>query len=460
MKLRTQFFILVGGIIAVPFLVSAFMLLFQFSVSRRLQPLPNYEQLMAWVTHQVPRALRRDDLTELDKERPPGLDVLLLDKAFTVIYSTIPQIPAGMSAQSAGVWSYIARNIATSHFQVDSAHVAGSEDSMLILKLPRARPEEMRFRNVAVAIVMYTSIALLLFSSLMSFFILRSLNGSIQGLEGATRRIASGDLDFDLPARGNDQISSLTRSFDSMRRALKEEYARRARFIMGVSHDLRTPLTLIQGYVEAIADGYAAEPEAQKKYLSIVLDKTRSLEGMVGDLIEFVRMETGQWRMTHRDVPVRQFLMDIARRFAEDALILKRDFGWSIDLPDDLTVRMDAALLTRALENLVGNAIRYTEEKGRITVAARLEGETVLLSVADTGIGIPAEDLSRIYDPFYRGTNSRREQGFGLGLTTVKSIIESHGWAMAVSSEVGIGTTFTIRMTNPIASKGGTPLRA
>ena len=460
MKLRTQFFILVGGIIAVPFLVSAFMLLFQFSVSRRLQPLPNYEQLMAWVIHQVPRALRRDDLTELDKERPPGLDLLLLDKTFTVTYSTIPQIPAGMSAESAGVWSYIASNIATSHFQVDSAHVAGGEDSMLILKLPRARPEEMRFRNAAVAIVMYTSIALLLFSSLMSFFILRSLNGSIQGLEGATRRIASGDLDFDLPARGNDQISSLTRSFDSMRRALKEEYARRARFIMGVSHDLRTPLTLIQGYVEAIADGYAADPEAQKKYLSIVLDKTRSLEGMVGDLIEFVRMETGQWRMTHRDVPVRQFLMDIARRFAEDALILKRDFGWSIDLPDDLSVRMDAGLFTRALENLVGNAIRYTEEKGRITVAARMEGETVLLSVADTGIGIPAEDLPRIYDPFYRGTNSRREQGFGLGLTTVKSIIESHGWAMSVSSEVGIGTTFTIRITNPIAPKDATPLRA
>jgi signal transduction histidine kinase len=446
MKLRTQFFILVGGIIAVPFLVSAFMLLFQFSVSRRLQPLPNYEQLMAWVVHQVPRALRRKDLAELDKERPPGLDLLILDKSFKVTYSTIPEIASGMSAEDAGVWAYISSNIAKYHFQVDNAQVPGSEDSMIIMKLPRARPEEMRFRNAAVAIVMYTSIALLVFSSLMSFFILRSLNGSIQGLVGATRRVAAGDLDFELPVRGNDQISALTRSFDSMRRALKEEYARRARFIMGVSHDLRTPLTLIQGYVEAIADGYASDPEAHKKYLSIILDKTRSLEGMVGDLIEFVRMETGQWRMTHRDVPARQFLMDIARRFAEDALILKRDFGWSIDLPDTLSVRMDAGLFTRALENLVGNAIRYTEEKGRITLSATMEGGAVLLSVADTGKGIPAEDLPRIYDPFYRGTNSRREQGFGLGLTTVKSIIESHGWTISVSSAVGIGSTFTIRM--------------
>jgi signal transduction histidine kinase len=280
----------------------------------------------------------------------------------------------------------------------------------------------------------------------MSFLILRSLNGSIHSLEGATRRIAGGDLDFVLPARGNDQISSLTRSFDSMRLALKEEYARRARFIMGVSHDLRTPLTLIQGYVEAIADGYAAEPDAQKKYLSIILDKTRNLETMVGELIEFVRMETGQWRMTHQDVQARPFLMDLARRFAEDALILKRDFGWSIDLPDDATVRMDAGLFTRALENLVGNAIRYTEQRGRITMDARIQEGSVLLSITDTGVGIPAEDLPRIYDPFYRGTNSRREQGFGLGLTTVKSIIESHGWNISVSSQVGAGTTFTISM--------------
>jgi signal transduction histidine kinase len=107
---------------------------------------------------------------------------------------------------------------------------------------------------------------------------------------------------------------------------------------------------------------------------------------------------------------------------------------------------MDAGLFTRALENLVGNAIRYTEQRGRITMDARIQEGSVLLSITDTGVGIPAEDLPRIYDPFYRGTNSRREQGFGLGLTTVKSIIESHGWNISVSSQVGAGTTFTISM--------------
>jgi signal transduction histidine kinase len=215
---------------------------------------------------------------------------------------------------------------------------------------------------------------------------------------------------------------------------------------MGVSHDLRTPLTLIQGYVEAIADGFAAEPDAQKRYLSIILDKTRVLEDMVGDLIEFVRMETGEWRMTHHDVPLKAFLEEIARRFAEDALILRREFASSIELPEEATVRMDEGLFTRVLENLVGNAIRYSEEKGKIAMSARAEAEMIVLSMSDTGIGIPDEDLGRIFDPFYRGTNSRREVGFGLGLTTVKSIIESHGWNITVASGVGKGTTFTIRM--------------
>ena len=452
MKLRTQFVILVGGIIAVPFLVSAFMLLMRYSMVRGREPLPNYEQIMSWVGLHVPRSVRHHDPAALGENRPQGLDIIVLDREDVISSSTIPELAVGTPAANGSVLRYIRANIDRFHFQVDSSHAPGDRDSLVILKLPKIRPEQERLRSLFVGVVTYIAIALLVFSSLMSYLILRSLNGSILTLEGATRRIAGGDLDFELPARGNDRISSLTRSFDSMRIALKEEYARRARFIMGVSHDLRTPLTLIRGYVEAIADGYAAEPDSQKRYLGIILDKTRGLEGMIADLIEFVRMETGQWRMTHRDVPARQFLTDIARRFAEDSLILKRDFHWSIEIPDGVTIRMDEGLFSRALENLAGNAIRYTEENGKISLAARLEQGEILLAIADTGIGIPAEDLSRIYDPFYRGTNSRREQGFGLGLTTVKSIVESHGWSIAVASALGRGTTFTIRI--PVTGRG------
>jgi signal transduction histidine kinase len=268
----------------------------------------------------------------------------------------------------------------------------------------------------------------------------------VRSLEVATRRVADGELDFSLPVHGDDEVSSLTRSFDRMRTALKEEFARRARFIMGVSHDLRTPLALIQGYVEAVSDGLADDPDTRRKYLSIVQDKTRALDGMVTDLIEFVRMDTGEWKSTHRPVRLAAFLRPIVQRYAEDAAILRRSFGHAIELPEDLAVSMDEALMERALENLIGNAIRYTAEGGSIELRASFEDGAPALSIRDSGIGIPAEDLPRIFDPFYRGTNSRREQGFGLGLATVKSIVEGHGWTIGVVSEVGAGTTFRIVM--------------
>jgi signal transduction histidine kinase len=453
MKLRTQFFLLVGGIIAVPFLVSAFTLFMRAAVEREHEPMPNYGQITAWIRQRMPRAITSNDVAKIAADRPAGLEFIILDGDDNVKFSTVTPISSGTPAFTGDhqLLDYMRANLDKYTFLWEPVPVSGGEQSLVVLQVPRTRPEVAVYRANFLQVITYTSIALLVFSSLMAFFILRSLNGSIQSLEGATRRIADGDLDFELPARGNDQIASLTRSFDSMRRALKEEYARRARFIMGVSHDLRTPLTLIQGYVEAINDGYAADPEAQKRYLSIILDKTRSLEGMVGELIEFVRMETGQWRMTHHDVWIQAFLSEVVRRFGEDALILRRAFSSRIEVGDEVTVRMDAALVTRALENLVGNAIRYTSPNGSIAITATRHGEEVLLAIQDTGIGIPPEDLSRIYDPFYRGTNSRREQGFGLGLTTVKSIIESHGWTITVSSEVGKGTTFTIRM--PIAGR-------
>jgi signal transduction histidine kinase len=451
-KLRTQFFILVGGIIVVPFLVTAFMVIVQFSFDRRREPLPNYELFRSWVGRQVPEGVRSRNLAQLLRNRPPGLDIVVLDQSDVVFFSSITELPPGTSATSATVWSYMAANADTFHFQVDRSVATDGGKFLLIMQTPKMRPEVTRFRNQIVTVAMYSSFSLLVFAALMSFLILRSINRSIRSLEGATRRIAEGDLDFQLPAHGNDQIASLTRSFDRMRHALKEEFARRSRFIMGVSHDLRTPLTLIQGYVEAIADGYAAEPETQSRYLSIILDKTRGLEGMVRELIEFSRMDTGQWRMTHHDVPTRRFLTELARRFAEDASILRRDFTWSVEVPDAVSVRMDAGLFTRALENLIGNAIRYTPENGGISFTAVVEAGDVLLTLSDAGIGIPTEDLPHIWDPFYRGTNSRREQGFGLGLTTVKSIIEGHGWPLTVSSTVGVGTVFTIRMTASAAS--------
>ena len=455
MKLRTQFAFLIIGIIAVPFIVSSLVLFLDYSFSRGQEPLPNYGGIFAWMRREAPRAFRTGNFEALRTRKPEGLDVIMLAPDDSIAFSTIAELPEGTPLAGGAVMDYIRANVDSFHFQVDAPRrEEGADAPLLILKVPKIRLDS-ELRIQAVQVMAYSLIAVLAFSAITSILILRSMNRSIVALESATRRVSEGDLDYELPVHGANEISSLARSFEAMRKSLKEEYARRARFIMGVSHDLKTPLALIQGYVEAIADGYAADPDTLRKYLAIIQNKTEGLEGMIADLIELMRMETGEWRMTFHPVGIKAFLADIAKRYTEDALILHREFSANVDLPDSLALSMDEGLVGRALENLIGNALRYTPEGGRIALSARVQGSGLELSVADTGIGIPENEIATIFDPFYRGTNSRREQGFGLGLSTVKSIIEGHGWTIAVSSRLEMGTTFTIAMSD--ARPAGAP---
>jgi signal transduction histidine kinase len=449
MKLHVKFTLLVVGIIVVPFLVTGLVFLVRFWVSSRTEPTSIYGRVSVWLREEAPGEPRLEHLQRFATRRPPGVEVLILDKDDLIVLSTIPEFPAGSRIEQARLIDFVRRNSGSFHIQFESPHGREASGLLLLLKLPRPRGAVFGWlRSRAVEAGVYGVIALVVFSALMSFLIAGSLNRSILALEGATRRIAEGDLDFQLTPRGKDEIASLTRSFETMRLALKEEYSRRSRFIMGVSHDLRTPLALIQGYAEAIADGFASDPQVQNRYIGVILEKTRTLEGMIAELIDFVKLDTGEWRMKFREVPIKTFLMDIARRFAEDAGILKRQFQARIEVSDTEVVSMDEGLFYRALENLIGNAIRYSAEGGRIELAVRQDSGALVLTVADTGIGIPPEELPHVFDPFYRGSNSRREQGFGLGLTTVKSIVEAHGWSIDVSSTVGQGTTFTIHLAS------------
>jgi len=453
-KLRNQLALLVGGIVVVPFLVAASVLLLQYLNLRTQARDPERMLPGEWILSGTSRSRRVDELADLARHRPQGMEVVVLGTDGVIEFSTIAGFEAGTAVDASAVLRYLRENDEATLIRPREPRAAGAgrtpAEPLFLVRLP-PRPTEQQnlarfIRGRVLDTVIYPVIGLLLFASGVSFWIVRRFNRSVRKLEAATRRVADGDLDFTLPVHGDDEVSSLTRSFDRMRAALKEEYARRARFIMGVSHDLRTPLTLIQGYVEAVADGMADDPDSRRKYLGIVQDKTRALDGMVTGLIDFVRMDTGEWKSTHRPVRLAQFLQPIVLGYAEDAALLHRRFEHAIEVPDGLEVVMDEALMGRALENLIGNAIRYTPEGGSIELRASIEDGIPVLAIRDSGIGIPAEDLPRVFDAFYRGTNSRREQGFGLGLATVKSIVEGHGWTITVASTVGEGTTFRIVM--------------
>jgi signal transduction histidine kinase len=280
----------------------------------------------------------------------------------------------------------------------------------------------------------------------------------VMTLEASTRRIAAGELDVAVDVRGSNEITSLTSSLNRMRLALKDEESRRARFIMGVSHDLKTPLALIKGYAEAIGDGMAEDPESLERSVEIIGSKVDQLEGMIDDLIGFVKVNTGEWRRKLEPVELEPFLTTYAKRVLADTELLDRRSESRITLPTDLAVPMDDRLVLRALENLVNNAVRYTAPGALVRLDARVEGSRAVIEIADDGPGMDAEELDRIFDPFYRGSASRREQGMGLGLSVVKGVVDSHGWDISVSSKKGAGSVF--RISIPLTEENASPPEA
>jgi signal transduction histidine kinase len=305
---------------------------------------------------------------------------------------------------------------------------------------PPSKSELGRFIGPIIIIIMLFLFPTV-FAIIMSLVIARSITKSVMVLENATKRIAEGELDLAVDARGSNEITSLTNSLNKMRNELKEEELRRYRFIMGITHDLKTPLTLIKGYAEAIEDGITEDTAGST---GIIAAKADQLEGMINDLIDFVRMDTGEWRSQLKQVNITAFLRDTAKAMTADAELLRHQFLPDIALPEDLTVPMDERMVLRALENLVNNAIRYTPNDTIIHMSAARKDNVVLLTISDNGPGIDKEDLPHIFEMFYRGTSSRREQGMGLGLSVVKWVTDSHGWTIAVSSEPGKGTCFSI----------------
>ncbi len=287
--------------------------------------------------------------------------------------------------------------------------------------------------------------------TVLSLFLIRSINSSLRKIEEATRKVAEGDFDFELKAKGNDSIASLTRSFNIMRLKVQDEYNRRARFFMGVSHDLKTPLASISGYADAVLEGYAEDKETLDKYMVIIKDKSTILKERISHLINFVKLENGDWKTSLEPVDFKLFMSDLSNSFSIEAGIYKFNYISQIDLDDNILIDMDRELVTRSMENLMHNAFRYSYSESNILFTVYKETSNYILCISNQSEGIPEEEFSNIFEPFYRGSKGRNDEGFGLGLANVAAVIKSHGWEIAVESELKKETIFTIKI--PIIKK-------
>lgn len=223
----------------------------------------------------------------------------------------------------------------------------------------------------------------------------------------------------------------------------------RKEFVANVSHELRTPLTFIKGFVETLQDGALPDPVKGPEYLATIAKHVVQLTNLVNDLLEISRLES------RSGVPRRQNvkLPELVRKVTDLMLpaAQKKEQSLSVNLPDELpAITGDPDYLERAITNLVDNAIKYTPTKGAVSLAAKADASRVVIEVTDNGIGIPAQDLPRIFERFYRVDKSRSREmgGTGLGLAIVKHIAQAHDGSVEVASEVGKGSTF--RMVLPL----------
>lgn len=407
----------------------------------------------------------RDFIAQL----PQSVDAAVLSSQGEVLLSSIPGIEVGTSLTETELMKVFAANTDDYIYQIDRQFQTGEENShtsnlMLITRLLR---EDQYKWNVVVdqlrAIVNVFSILLFLCISGI-IYLSHVLSRSMEVLEKETRNLAKGNLNKEIQVRGNNEILSLTNSLNSMRLALLEEQKRRSWLIMGISHDLRTPLALIKGYTEAIFDGTADSPEMIGKSLEIVGEKVDQLDSMIDDLINFVRMDSGEWRQNMESIPITPLLTDYAARLTEDGKILGRIITTAIELPEDLHISLDESLMIRVLDNLCSNAIHYTPAGGAISLTATLapshkkkrgnqrggknttKMDILILKVQDSGCGISKEDQPHVFDPFFRGDNSLKSQGKGLGLAVVKTVADGLGWSIHLESEKGRGSCFTLEI--------------
>ena len=444
MKIQTQARLLVAGIVLAPLLILLANMVYRaYFVEADASDLPTYEEFYALMDQNLSAHDWDSIIRAVERSRNIG-EVAVFRDDYLVLYSTIPAFSPGAFASREGVLSLVDAGNEFNDYIFVSQNLGESRMYILNIAMPQiARPRWPPFFIPAFFFVIGI-IILTIFAICMSIGIARTITNSVQVLENATRRIAEGELDLFIDVKGSNEITSLANSLNKMRIALKEEELRRSRFIMGITHDLKTPLALIKGYAEAIEDGVIEDTLSHQGAAEIIAAKADQLEGMINDLINFVRMETAEWRDQAVDTKAAAFFSNLALIVGKDVDLLHHEFVADIVLPEDLSIPMNENLVLRALENLVNNGIRHTPPGTVIRFSAKMSNKTVVVTVSDNGLGIEPEALPHIFEMFYRGSSSRREQGMGLGLAVVKWVVNYHLWSIAVSSEKDQGTCFTI----------------
>ena len=332
--------------------------------------------------------------------------------------------------------------------QLDFLFTDGTEGSAFIVtSLDSMIPE---VRSLMLDMVLALILILVITSTILTAWIYTGIVTPIRHLQVATKNITEGNLDFEMPAGGDDEIGELCTDFEEMRRRLKESAEEKVdserknkELISNISHDLKTPITAVKGYVEGLMDGVADTPEKQEKYIRTIYNKANDMERLISELTFYSKIDTNRIPYTFDKIYVNAYFTDCVEELSIELEEKNIDLAYFNYVDENVQVIADAEQIKRVINNIVGNSIKYMDKpKGYINIRVKDVGDFVQVEIEDNGRGISNQDLPLIFNRFYRTDTSRNsaQGGSGIGLSIVKKIVEDHGGKVWATSKENTGT--------------------
>lgn len=334
------------------------------------------------------------------------------------------------------------------HVQESSSQASDSSQMVYDISLPQSSSSQVKL--MAKDMILTATIILVFTALSVGLWIYRSIAVPLVKLKKATKNIKEWNLDFVLEVEGNDEFSQLCQDFEEMRKRLKESTEEKIlmdkenkELISNISHDLKTPITAVKGYVEGIMDGVADTPEKMDRYVRTIYNKTNEMDHLINELTFYSKIDTNRIPYTFSKLNVEDYFSDCAEELGLEMETRGIELVYANYVEKGVQVIADGEQIRRVIHNIVSNAIKYMEKpRGIIQLRVKDVGDFIQVEIEDNGKGIAAKDLPYIFDRFYRTDVSRNSSkgGSGIGLSIVKKIMEDHGGKVWATSRLGIGT--------------------
>ena len=483
MKLRSKLIVTFLILILVPvmFTAAAFFLFghYQMNAVKRLygvenvtyETLSNTTAMLSRITRDAYEAMRETAQTDPDEFEDTGyLDKVNLyletrysflavrkDGSFiyvgneedqTELLEILPEYGTHDAEQDQDMGIYIGGNLQALVRQLDFRFTDEAEGSAFIVtSISSMLPE---VESLIMDVVLVLALILIFTSMILTAWIYKSIVTPIHHLQVATKKITDGNLDFEMPAGGEDEIGELCTDFEEMRRRLKETAEEKLEaekqnkeLISNISHDLKTPITAVKGYVEGLMDGVADTPEKQEKYIRTIYNKANDMERLINELTFYSKIDTNRIPYHFDRINVNDYFADCIEELSIELEEQNIELAYFNYVDESVQVIADAEQIKRVINNIVSNSIKYIDKpKGYINIRVKDVGDFIQVEIEDNGKGIATKDLPLIFNRFYRTDASRNSSkgGSGIGLSIVKKIVEDHGGKVWATSKENTGT--------------------